>query len=196
MPQIRTRLDVEFIWQIQSPIDAGLIQQIRSHAASRLSGSAFCTPENIDEVCQDALNRYYRYVNDNPGAVQNPRAYIIGITDNVCKTLMKRQSRERLHSVSMFVPVRSEKEDGLFPLDLIVDGADSPEEEIIRRERVELLYDAIKSLPSPLRQVMYLHARGVKYQDIAQAIGKTQATVRRYVRMGQNQLREMLSGED
>ena len=80
-----------------------------------------------------------------------------------------------------------EKEVLLYPVPL------NPEEILLRRVTIEQVREAIKNLPSPLREVVELREmEGLSYRDIAAVIGKPVGTVMSRLYRGRNLIRSVL----
>jgi RNA polymerase sigma-70 factor, ECF subfamily len=80
-----------------------------------------------------------------------------------------------------------EKEVLLYPVPL------NPEEILLRRVTIEQVREAIKNLPTPLREVVELREmEGLSYRDIAAVIGKPVGTVMSRLYRGRNLIRSVL----
>jgi RNA polymerase sigma-70 factor (ECF subfamily) len=79
------------------------------------------------------------------------------------------------------------KEVLLYPVPL------NPEEILLRRVTIEQVREAIKNLPTPLREVVELREiEGLSYRDIAAVIGKPVGTVMSRLYRGRNLVRSFL----
>jgi RNA polymerase sigma factor (sigma-70 family) len=172
--------------------DAGDQQAIRARVHSRLSGTKFCTTYNIDDLVQQTLENYYRYVKDNAEAIQNPTAYVLRVADNTCKRFLRSRDNEEKHTASD-LPAPLPGEECVSLLDTLADEKDLPEEVLLGQEAKERIEQAINQLHQPLlRQIMQLLAKGADYQEIAEITGRAVTTVRKNAREARKQLKVLL----
>lgn len=57
---------------------------------------------------------------------------------------------------------------------VILSDPDSPEDALIRREKIRLLIQTVEELEEPKRQVFLLRQQGMSFREIADALGKTE----------------------
>jgi RNA polymerase sigma-70 factor (ECF subfamily) len=78
----------------------------------------------------------------------------------------------------------------------VADQSVGPEAVLIEKERMELVRQALKSLPDAARSVLVLREYGaLSYQEIAGVLDVPVGTVMSRLNYGRNRLREMLKGE-
>jgi RNA polymerase sigma-70 factor (ECF subfamily) len=76
---------------------------------------------------------------------------------------------------------------------MVPDQADGPETALIKKERVALLQQAMKSLPEAARSVLVLREYGgLSYQEIAEVLEVPVGTVMSRLNYARNRLREIL----
>lgn len=106
---------------------------------------------------------------------EHERAWIIRVTGNACKDLLRRFFRSRTVS-----------------LEGLADLPAAPEAEEHRA-----VLQAVLALPTPYREVVYLHYyEGYTAPEIAKILGKNVNTVYTRLTRAREQLRQTLGGED
>lgn len=165
------------------------VSAIRAQIYSRLSESDFAPPLYIDDLVQEVLDSYDQYVKENPAAAEKAEAYLIRITDNICKRFLRRLKEQRAF---LETPFANRKEKRAL-LDSLAEEKDLPEEMLLHPEIQEQIDRAIGQLPQPLQRVMRLYVRSVSSQDIAKETDQTVSTVHRHIQKGLKQLRVALA---
>lgn len=75
---------------------------------------------------------------------------------------------------------------------VIVSDPDSPEDALIRKEKIRLLVKAVEELEESKRQVFLLRRQGMSFREIADALGKTENWARvSYFRIKESILQRM-----
>lgn len=83
----------------------------------------------------------------------------------------------------------------MLPSDVPTNEPTGPAEQAIAAETATRINKVIESMPPIQRAVMTLRIwEGLGYGEIAEAIGRTEATVRSHMSHGLSQLRESLTG--
>ena len=126
--------------------------------------------------CYDLANDTIRtFLSRDPGNIQNPRAYLWGIARmNVLKYIDRRRPS---------VPFDSEHHS-------IAEFRTSISVKAMRRNR---LLNALAALPSDHEVAFELHyAEGLTIAEVAEALGKSTATAKRYIAAARQRLAEQL----
>ena len=163
---------------------AGLIAQAGDKAynfAYRLSGNE---PDARDLV-QEAFSRALKH----SGAYDPARpfdSWLLRILHNVFLDAMRRHSHTRTVSLDAPAPV----EDASW-VDLLPTDEPSADEELIRKESVDLLQKALARLPTTYRSAIALcDIEGLSYEDIAGVMDIPVGTVRSRIHQGRVLLRK------
>lgn len=129
-------------------------------------------PQDAEDAVQDAYLRAYRSFDTFRGA--NPRAWILTIVRNVCRTSL--QSR-RLHET---MPLMPDDEDGADPgAGAVADPVElDPEAALARKTEDQALRRLIAALPLAYRETLILREmEELSYQEIADATATPIGTV-------------------
>src|SRR5579862_4944828 len=136
------------------------------------------TPDNADDVLQEATLRAYRSFEDLRGA--DGKAWLLTIVRNCYLTAAKQQLRRRA------VPLPEEDEHGET---MISEGPD-PETEAIHRDTQRTLHRLLASLPEEHREVLVLREiEDLEYREIASIINLPIGTVMSRLARGRAALR-------
>ena len=126
--------------------------------------SRFRGINDIDDVVQEVLIRILKAHESGP--IVNPRAYMFVVARNLALNQIRHHRAQRLHD-SAELDVMS-----------IVDEDNSPPEDLALNEEVNLLIQAIQSLPKRCRQVMTLRKiYGLSKKEVARQLGMSVNTV-------------------
>lgn len=139
------------------------------------------TGSDASDLTQEVYLRFLRA--DRDELIRNPEAYLFTVAVN----LLREQSvleRRWSKAVDAAEP----------PTDPALVNFHTPEEEVDREARIARLTDLIEALPPKLQAVLILQYRDeLTYQQIAQRIGVTTHTVKKYVMQGLALCRKRLS---
>jgi RNA polymerase sigma-70 factor (ECF subfamily) len=135
-------------------------------------------PDLADEIVQEAFLRLVREaasgrMPDNPG----------GWLYRVCTNLVTSQLRQRV--------VRSRLRQLIPPLD----PTPSAEDTLIHRERHDRVQARLAALPDDARMAVLLAGRGLTGQQIAAALGRSEAATRVLLYRARRRLREEIAAE-
>jgi len=134
-------------------------------------------PERAQETTQDVFLALYMALRRGE-KIQNIRAWIFRVAHN--------------HGLN----VRA-REDVLRPFDSdleeqILEKEYDPEEKVIERERMLRLNRAVASLSEQQRNCLYLRAEGLRYREIASAIGISSSAVGEFLRRAVSRLKKAI----
>lgn len=151
--------------------------------AFRLLGSA----DDAQDCAQDAFLRVYQALPRFKGEAAFS-TWLYRIVVNVCQDELKRRQRRPTP-----LSILDDGHDGPSCSELLTSG-DTAEESALRRERTQLLQQAIATLPESFRLVLVLYdVEGCSYTEIAAILKTHVGTVKSRLNRARNQLREKLS---
>jgi len=116
--------------------------------------------QDAEEVTQEVFLSLFLHLRDGKPR-SNIRAWIFRVAHNL--GLKRRQTNHRIFRV-----VANADE---YPVELLVDVAPDPEQQITSMQRRQRLLAIVNALPDQDRQCLYLRAEGLKYREIAQVLG-------------------------
>jgi RNA polymerase sigma-70 factor, ECF subfamily len=129
-------------------------------------------PASAQDVTQEVFLRLYS-VWKSEGEIRNPRAWVFRVAHNLGLTTRKRSARRGARLLHRFPP-----------------GAANPERTTLDKERNQRIQAALNELSSQQRQVLHLRAAGLKYREIAEAIGIRVSTVSVFLTRALTRLRK------
>lgn len=131
------------------------------------------------EIVQETFLRLYRHLGAN-GDRSNLRAWIYRVAHNLARN-HQASARSRL---SASIDEAS--------ADLLLAQDDSPELQLLSRERERRVRRAMESLTDAQRECLLLRAQGMKYREIATVLNLSISTVGENVQRGLDRLRNLL----
>ena len=145
---------------------------------------------DAEDIAQDVFIKIYggikKFKHRGEGSF---RRWVYTVANNACTdALRKKKSRIRPDSLDAAI----ETEDGVL-YNEPVSPESTPEETVLKKERQEILKQAIAELPAQFRQMIVLRdVRGLSYSDIAQITGNNPGTVKSKISRARACLREQL----
>jgi RNA polymerase sigma-70 factor (ECF subfamily) len=132
-------------------------------------------PSQAQEAAQEVFMRLYSTLRKGGDPILNQRAWVFRAAHNLGLTLRAREA-------------------GTLPFDpkleaTLADAAHSPERSLMERETMRKLYRAVSALSPQQRQCLRLRAEGLKYAEIAEAIGISVSSVYEFLRRAVTRLR-------
>lgn len=113
--------------------------------------------------------------------------WLLSIATNVCKDEVLKSSRH---------PIMPADEEGPAPWELLPASGDTPEEATLRRERSQVVLEAITRLAPEFREVLLLRdLEGLSYDELAQLLGAKEGTVKSRLNRARLALREELTAQ-
>ncbi len=147
--------------------------EVQPHAAglrAYLTGQ-FPHLSDIDDIVQESLVRVVRA--HEAGRVESPRALLFATARNLARDLLRRQR------VVSFEPITEITDSSVF-----LSGGAIPES-VSHNEELDLLTQAIQSLPDRCRQVFTLRvAYGLSQREVAARLGISENTVEKQMGNG------------
>ena len=137
----------------------------------RLAYSYLHNQSDAEDILQDTLIQYLR----TAPTLESPaheKAWLLRVAGNLSKNLLRAQGYRQ---------------------------ADQLEETLIAQEREDLSYvwEAVKALPLPYRETVHLYYyEGYSTAQIAQILGRKEATVRSHLKRGREKLKPLLEEVD
>ncbi len=131
-------------------------------------------PASAQDVTQEVFLRLYSAWKSE-GQIRNPRAWVFRVAHNLGLTTRKRSAR--------WEPMEESGPPA---------GAADPEHQTLHKERAQRIQEALKELSSQQRQVLHLRAEGLKYREIAEAIGIQVSTVSVFLTRALTRLRKAI----
>lgn len=126
---------------------------------------------DIDDIVQESMTRVLRA--REAGRVESPRALLFAVARNLALDAVRRRR------VVSFEPMTEKAGSFVFP------GDENVTETVCKSEELDLLRQAIQSLPDRCRQVFTLRmAFGLSQREIAARLGITENTVERQMGKG------------
>ena len=127
--------------------------------------------DQIEDLVQEAFTAYWMKETAD-GGIDNPRAYLYTAVRNRCIDVIRRQRRQDVDLDSL--------EEEIFPVE---DGVVISDEETVDNSLSEArIWSAIDRLPAKRRRIFLMSRRdGMKYSEIAGALGLSESTVRNQV---------------
>lgn len=160
--------------------DADPERLVRTYAdlILRVSYTYLKSTQDAEDICQDVLmKRLHR--TESFQSLEHERAWIIRVTANACKDLLRRASR-KLEVVNF---------------DDIPEPA-APAPEIPAQPQGSRVLDAVMSLPLIYREAIYLHYyEDYPIKDIARLTDRSEASVAQHLSRGRAKLRTILEGD-
>ena len=153
--------------------DLWFIDHIQPHQAKLLSWlkGKFPDFQDLDDVVQEAVFKVLRAHSSGP--IINPKAYLFLTARNLVLSRIRRYRFEE--------PPPAQEID----LGEIMEEIDDPLEQIARKEEIQLLIDAIRSLPKRSRQVLTLRkVYGYSLKETASELGITVSAVASHSAIG------------
>ncbi|MFA5164227.1 MAG: sigma-70 family RNA polymerase sigma factor [Candidatus Omnitrophota bacterium] len=148
--------------------------------------------EEADDCAQETFVKVYRSLKDFRRE-SSVSTWIYRIAVNTCKNrVASAQYRRSRNMVRLDEP--KETDDGARPVE-IGDEKLSPATEADRKEKGELIQEAIDSLPRDQKSVVILRdIEGLSYEAVAEATGLNLGTVKSKLARARQELREKLKG--
>jgi RNA polymerase sigma-70 factor (ECF subfamily) len=122
-------------------------------------------PPQAQEAAQEVFLRLHLALEDGD-RIHNTRAWIFRVAHNLGLDLRARKQP---------LPIAPELEA------VLRDTARSVEADLIERERMEQISSAWQALSAQQRQCLHLRAEGLRYREIAEAMGITISSVREFL---------------
>ncbi|MEW5959147.1 MAG: sigma-70 family RNA polymerase sigma factor [Chloroflexota bacterium] len=141
--------------------------------------------EAAADACQDAFLKAYQAINQYRGG--SFKSWLMRIVTNTCYDQLRYKSRRPANSLEDM-----SENPGTESVKLI-NGAERPEERVLRDELNDLIQVGINHLPEDQRLVLVLSdVQGFSYQEIAEIIDQPLGTVKSRLSRARGRLRDFL----
>ncbi len=118
------------------------------------------TPYEADDIIQEAFLSLFQHL-EGSGKTENLRGWVFRVAHNLSRNLQRRERR-------LVSDTRAEGEQATLELP---DAALNPEDSYLWKEHLERLDIALAQLTEQQRQCLHLRAEGLRYREIATALG-------------------------
>lgn len=126
---------------------------------------------DIEDICQETILRALEA--EKSRDIHEPRAFLFGVTRNIVRRKLDRESRSVIDFIADFTPREYLSEEP------------SVEEHTDSRERMLLFMEAVETLPGQCQRVFVLKkVYGYSHKEIAAALGISISTVEKHVAAG------------
>ncbi len=141
--------------------------------------------EAAADACQDAFLKAYQAIKQYRGG--SFKSWLMRIVTNTCYDHLRYKGRRPANSLEDMV--ENPTSDSV----KLVNGAEHPEERVLRGELNDLIQIGISQLPEDQRLVLVLSdVQGFSYQEIAEIIDQPLGTVKSRLSRGRQRLRDFL----
>ena len=170
--------------------DLGTIWNDHAAAALRVC-RAYVGPDAADDALGRVSLAAQSSIARTPRDIDNPRAWLLTITRNVCCDIHRERSRRSVDAVDDDALERAAGKCAL-ALDY-----GNPERQYLVREQMRRMRSALDALPRELREPLCLIADGqADYGALAGALGVTPAALRKRMQRARALLRRILRTEE
>ena len=137
-------------------------------------------PDSARETVQETFLKLHEHLLAD-GDRTNLRAWLYRVAHNLARNA---QSAFHASKTDLLADVTLAGE--------FASGSQSAEDELLAKERLMLLHQAIGQLSAVQRECLVLRAQGLKYREIAEVMNLSVSTVAENVQRGLGRLKEML----
>lgn len=130
-----------------------------------------------DEVLQEVYLGFYKELLKGK-TIENRKAWLLRVAHNNGVKVRKRDRR--------FAPEEPDWSRVIHP-------DETPERELLNRERMQRVKEAVEKLSPQQRQCLYLRAEGLRYREIAETLRIRLSTVNEFLRRALARLAEALN---
>lgn len=135
--------------------------------------------EEVNDMAQEAFIKIYKSLSRYDSQYKFS-TWSVKVATNICLDHVR---RKKMNSVSL---------EGIENISV---GSNSPEEYYIRKEKSQMLKDAINGLPEIYRvPIIMYHQKGMSYKEIAESLGKPMSIIKNRIFRARRTLRDNLYG--
>ena len=179
--------DLETVLQAQRGDASAWERLVRSHCGKvyRLCHRLLKSPDRAEDLTQEAFIRAFENLHRFDPTLASFTAWLTKLAQNL---VIDDYRRQRSHPTCLFADQQREGTE-----DVVFETPDtrhpSPLEEIERKERLALLNEALRQLPSDLREAVVLRdIQELSYQEIADILEVPDGTVKSRINRGRIEL--------
>ncbi len=188
----RSAYEAEFVEKLRQG-DSGAFDTLVTRYASDIYGlliSITRDPEEASDLTQETFLRALKAITKFRGDA-DLKTWLFRIAINQSRNRFRWwKSRKRDKTVSLDAPVGASE----IPLGATIPCSSSdPEEDILRKEREEILHEALSKLPIIYKDVLLLcDIQGFSYEEISVTLDLNLGTVKSRIARGREELRKKL----
>ena len=123
-------------------------------------------PSQAQEGAQEAFLRLHSAL-VRGDSIEHPRAWVFRVAHNLAVT--EHRAGDRWTTLDTGLEAA------------LTDGGPGPEARVLQRERASRLNEALQELSPQQRRCLYLRAEGLRYREIAEAVGVKVSTVSQFL---------------
>jgi RNA polymerase sigma-70 factor (ECF subfamily) len=138
-------------------------------------------PETAKEIVQDCFIKLHEHLQGD-GDTSNLRAWLYRVAHNLARNSQLSARARKTESLTDATPQKE-----------ITASEASIEDRLLQAERLKLLREGITQLPEAQKQALVLRSQGLKYREIAQALGLSTSTVAENIQRGMDALRKIVA---
>lgn len=138
-------------------------------------------PETAKEIVQDCFIKLHEHLQSN-GDTANLRAWLYRVAHNLARNSQLSARARKTESLT-----------GVTPSKEMPASDQSAEDQLLENEKLKLLRDGMLQLPDAQRQALVLRSQGLKYREIAHALGLSISTVAENVQRGMDALKKVVA---
>jgi len=138
-------------------------------------------PETAKEIVQDCFVKLHEHLQAG-GDTTNLRAWLYRVAHNLARNSQLSALSRKTESLTAVTPHRE-----------AATSEASAEERLLEAERMRILREGITRLPEAQKQALILRSQGLKYREIAQALGLSTSTVAENIQRGMDALRKIVA---
>jgi RNA polymerase sigma-70 factor (ECF subfamily) len=133
-------------------------------------------PPTAQEAAQEVFLRLYATLRKGE-EIQNPRAWIFRVAHNLGLKIRARQNSEEPYNPELGMRYATRQE--------------TPESELIERERMFRFHSAVEGLSEQQRRCLFLRMEGLRYPEIGSALGISASAVGEFLRRAMVRLKKV-----
>jgi RNA polymerase sigma-70 factor (ECF subfamily) len=133
-------------------------------------------PPQAQEASQEVFLRLYATLRKGE-EIQNPRAWIFRVAHNLGLKIRTRQHSEEPFNPELNASYNSD--------------TDTPESELLERERMTRFHAAVAGLSDRQRRCLFLRMEGLRYPEIGSALGISASAVGEFLRRAMLRLKKV-----
>jgi RNA polymerase sigma-70 factor (ECF subfamily) len=133
-------------------------------------------PPRAQEAAQEVFLRLYATLRKGE-EIQNPRAWIFKVAHNLGLKIRARQNSEEPYNPELSRRYATQQE--------------TPESELIDRERMTRFHNAVEGLSEQQRRCLFLRMEGLRYPEIGSTLGISPSAVGEFLRRAMVRLKRV-----
>jgi RNA polymerase sigma-70 factor (ECF subfamily) len=138
-------------------------------------------PPRAQEAAQEVFLRLYATLRKGE-EIQNPRAWIFRVAHNLGLKIRARQNSEEPYDPEI---------GGRFATQGLGTQQETPESQLIDRERMTRFHNAVEGLSEQQRRCLFLRLEGLRYPEIGAALGISASAVGEFLRRAMVRLKKV-----